>query len=60
MENIPRRHFLLIPSRAWSVISKSIDKDVPKRLKPINKQRLRKWNPDVIHYKITALEIASL
>ena len=59
MQNIPRRLLLSVPPRTWIVVSKSIDKDIPKRLKPLNQQRFSKGNPHVVHNKITTMKIAA-
>ena len=42
------------------MISKPIDLKVPKRLKSIYQHGLGEGNPNVIHDKVTALEVGGL
>jgi hypothetical protein len=60
VKSVPRRSLLLMPAGTRIVVPKSIDQHIPERLESLNKQRLRKGNPDVIHYKITALKVTIL
>jgi len=57
MENVPTCFLLLVPPTPRIMVSITINKNIPNRLKHLDKQGFGKRNPDIINDKIATMEV---